>query len=336
MEAVERAAEKILAADYLLVAVGAGFSADSGLPVYKNVADVVPYVEMGVDYQDLCDPYWVHEDLGIFLGFWGDSVNLYRDSTPHAGYDILKQWRQRMLSRAGRDSPPSPPVLVDPFYVYTSNVDSHCTRVFGPSHVYELHGNTEMWQCAGKTERATPCAPRTWPLPDKFRFHVNKASMVAQDTEKHKFLRCPRCKGPARPNVLMFRDKKWIQNVTDAERYSAWKDLMLRVLQGNPRKRLVVLEIGCGSRVKTVRRHCETLVHAVNEGMRHQATLIRINPDLEGDVLHWDEGSPAIVRIEATGLSVLVAMDRIITKEEATVEVPVRPTKRQKGAWRGV
>jgi len=35
-----RAARLVLSADFLLVAAGAGFSADSGLKVYKDIADV--------------------------------------------------------------------------------------------------------------------------------------------------------------------------------------------------------------------------------------------------------------------------------------------------------
>ncbi|RHY90055.1 hypothetical protein DYB37_002284 [Aphanomyces astaci] len=162
MAAVASAAEKILRADILLVAVGAGFSgtivskchgfelaflvADSGLPVYKDIADVLAYHQLGVDYQDLCDPYWIYDDMSIFLGFWGESFNQYRNTTPHAGYDILKRWKQRLTCQLIKDklannNPTN--TTTSPFFVFTSNVDSHCTRVFAKNEVYDVHGNTD-------------------------------------------------------------------------------------------------------------------------------------------------------------------------------------------------
>ena len=56
-------------ADYLLINAGAGFSADSGLPVYNDIADVPAYHEMGVSYADLCDPVWIEKDAHVFFGF---------------------------------------------------------------------------------------------------------------------------------------------------------------------------------------------------------------------------------------------------------------------------
>ena len=46
-EMTARAACAINAADVLLLATGAGWSADSGLAVYKDVADVAAYHERG-------------------------------------------------------------------------------------------------------------------------------------------------------------------------------------------------------------------------------------------------------------------------------------------------
>ena len=70
-----KAAREIFSADFLIVAAGAGFSADSGLPVYKDIADVAAYHRMGVTYADLCDPVWQRKDAEIFFGFWGSCFN---------------------------------------------------------------------------------------------------------------------------------------------------------------------------------------------------------------------------------------------------------------------
>ncbi|RHX97522.1 hypothetical protein DYB25_002288 [Aphanomyces astaci] len=153
MAAVASAAEKILRADILLVAVGAGFSGTivcrnvMGLNLpFLDIADVLAYHQLGVDYQDLCDPYWIYDDMSIFLGFWGESFNQYRNTTPHAGYDILKRWKQRLTCQLIKDklannNPTN--TTTSPFFVFTSNVDSHCTRVFAKNEVYDVHGNTD-------------------------------------------------------------------------------------------------------------------------------------------------------------------------------------------------
>jgi len=87
-----RAAELLLNADYVLIAAGAGFSADSGLPVYKDIANVEAYKRMNVTYADLCTPDWLQRDPEVFFGFWGSCYNDYMETDPHRGYQICKDW----------------------------------------------------------------------------------------------------------------------------------------------------------------------------------------------------------------------------------------------------
>jgi hypothetical protein len=74
---------------------------------------------------------------------------------------------------------------------------------------------------------------------------------------------CLRCGGLARPNILMFGDWDWRSQRSDdqALRYADW----LRRVRDS---RLVVIELGAGPAVPTVRRECE----------RRGGRLIRINP----------------------------------------------------------
>jgi len=55
-----------LRADFVLIAAGAGFSADSGLPVYNGIADIPAYNQMGVSYADLCQPIWARRDPEVY------------------------------------------------------------------------------------------------------------------------------------------------------------------------------------------------------------------------------------------------------------------------------
>lgn len=55
-QSIMRAAAAIAHADVLVLLTGAGWSADSGLAVYKDVANVAAYREREVGYAELCDP----------------------------------------------------------------------------------------------------------------------------------------------------------------------------------------------------------------------------------------------------------------------------------------
>eukprot|EP00939_MAST-03C_sp_MAST-3C-sp1_P001645 g1645.t1 len=183
------AARRIRNATYLLVTAGAGFSADSGLPVYKDIADVEAYRKMGLDYSDLCEPSWIDRDPGIFYGFWGHCVDTYRKTAPHEGYRIVKKWRDIFFSKS-EYSPTNcsdnksvvvpnnetatvadevedcdekrPQESGQRFFVYTSNVDNHFVRAgYDARELYEIHGSVEEWQCS--TPKACHAASLTSP-----------------------------------------------------------------------------------------------------------------------------------------------------------------------------
>ncbi|DAZ94839.1 TPA: hypothetical protein N0F65_012528 [Lagenidium giganteum] len=323
----------IARADFLLVAAGAGFSADSGLPVYNDIANVAAYQEQGLEYQDLCDPYWLEEDPELFLGFWGGCLNMYRDATHHDGYKILQRWKQRMSANAAVVSAfqqefqtlahqgalptdvHSHDVSSDPFFVYTSNVDAHFLRDFAQKEVYEIHGNVEAWQCATPAEsKRRPCEG-VWRVPSIFRFDIDSTSLRARDGANNRaFPRCRQCSAIARPNVLMFHDKQWIANVHDERRYVAWEAVMEYMLSKNPALQVVVLEIGCGTRVPSVRKETEMVVADIFEkcGHRSQAHLVRINPDAlscEDETLLVND---LFVPIQSGGLAALKQIDELI------------------------
>jgi len=116
----------------VLLATGAGFSADSGLAVvqitlqshpthshiiqYKDIANVPAYQNAGLDYADICVPDWLHHHPQLFYGFWGGCFNGdilfffvlcghfcedYRNATPHRGYDIIRGWRDKFFNKEG-------------------------------------------------------------------------------------------------------------------------------------------------------------------------------------------------------------------------------------------
>ena len=195
----------MLKADVLVVVTGAGFSADSGLAVYADVARVPAYLKLGVTYQDLCQPHWLSQAPSLFYGFWGQCFNDYRDTKPHPGYQIIAKWRddknnrnkvvakqirERIEKEQKEDEDEEemqlPPFMKNPpyevkgkpagaFFSFTSNVDAHWFDVCEAQEIHECHGNVELWQCADPYN----CQSGIWRAPFQHRFMIDQESMEA-------------------------------------------------------------------------------------------------------------------------------------------------------------
>src|SRR5579859_5594906 len=92
------AAKAIESADALLIAAGAGMGVDSGLPDFRGPEGFwkayPPF--KGKQFSDLSTPHWFHTDPALAWGFFGHRMNLYRSAVPHAGFQILRRWADRM------------------------------------------------------------------------------------------------------------------------------------------------------------------------------------------------------------------------------------------------
>lgn len=238
---LDEAAGLIQSADAVLVCAGAGMGVDSGLPDFRGDDGFwrayPPYARLGLRFVELADPVHFADDPELAWGFYGHRLALYRDAKPHNGFTILQGWSPNLR-------------------VFTSNVDGQFQRAgFAEGHVAEVHGSIHFLQCQG------PCGDATWPAGD-LTIMIDEGTMRATGP----LPRCPDCETVARPNILMFGDYHWVpgrsQRILDT--VTAWR----RAQAG---KSLVVLEIGAGTAVPTVRRMAE--LASAGSG-----ALIRINP----------------------------------------------------------
>jgi NAD-dependent SIR2 family protein deacetylase len=244
-DGLDRIAVAIEEADALLIGAGAGMGVDSGLPDFRGTQgfwnSYPPYAKLGLDFVSLANPRWFATDPALAWGFYGHRMHLYRDTAPHAGYSILRQWAERM--RLGS-------------FVFTSNVDGHFAHAGIDSHrIVEVHGSLEWMQCTKS------CGG---PL---FSSGLCQVAIIAATFRAVDPLPvCPRCGALARPNVLMFGDWGWDQSRTGEQmgRLAAW-------MEGLGDARLVVIECGAGRAVPTVRHFCE------NASRRTRSLLVRIN-----------------------------------------------------------
>jgi NAD-dependent SIR2 family protein deacetylase len=241
---LERAARLIEQADALVVAAGAGMGVDSGLPDFRGQQGFwQAYPALGqarIDFTQIASPQAFAASPALAWGFYGHRLALYRDTVPHAGYALLRQWGEHMPHGCA---------------VFTSNVDGQFQKAgFAPRLVHECHGSIHHMQCMRS------CTDQIWSARD---------FMPDVDTD-HCLLRhapptCPHCGGLARPNILMFGDWGW-QAHRERQQAAALQKWLAQA------QRPVVIELGAGTAVPSVRHFSQQMLTA------HGARLIRINP----------------------------------------------------------
>jgi len=201
--------------------------------------------------------------------------------------------------------------------VVTSNVDAHTQKSgFKKTEVYQIHGNTEIWQCQ------KPCQKMIWKAPDDFLFDVDRKNMLSSCPLKFHELDAasrklnngfasgypvcinPNCDALARPAILMFGDLLWVADTIESDIYSIWADTACKLIKNN--QKLVILEIGCGNRIPSIRFKTECYLQ--DPELAPNITLIRINPDFPF------EDNPKIkdrvIPIMAKGLPALQTIDK--------------------------
>lgn len=243
---LERAAAAIADAEAMMIGAGAGMGVDSGLPDFRGDEgfwkNYPPFKKRGLNFYDLANPRWFHDDPELAWGFYGHRLHLYRNTTPHRGFDLLLEW--------SRDLDEAP-------FVFTSNVDGHFQRAgFSTDGVLECHGTILWLQCA------EPCCDRIWSA-DDLEIEIDEETFRATAPLPE----CRNCGGMARPNVLMFGDMRWV-----ADRTRRQKNRFQRWLETMRNRNIVVIESGAGTAVPTVRMRCEQVASRLG------GTLIRINP----------------------------------------------------------
>ena len=213
---------------------------DSGLPDFRGSQGFWrAYPALGrqrLAFEDIANPAMFRADLGLAWGFYGHRLNLYRRTVPHGGFELLRK------IAAG---------LPEGGLVFTSNVDGQFQKAgFDEGRVTECHGSIHQLQCL------EDCRGKIWPAAG-FEPRVDEEACRLESPAP----RCPHCGAPARPAILMFGDGYWNGQRSEAQR--AQLDAWLRRV-----KKPVVIELGAGTAIPTVRWFGETL----------GCPLVRINP----------------------------------------------------------
>ncbi len=245
---IQKAKELVKEANALIICAGAGMGVDSGLPDFRGNEGFwkayPPMKNLGISFSQMANPDWFERKPDLAWGFYGHRLNLYRETKPHSGFTSLLDYAKKLANN---------------YFVFTSNVDGQFQNAgFDKEKIYEIHGSIHNLQCT------TPCNNDIWPV-GKALIEVDKTSFLA----KGEIPMCEKCGLLARPNILMFGDWGWIDNISNQQsrRLNNWLNQ-----QDNSKLKLLIIEIGAGKAVPSVRMFSERIVR------NHNASLIRLNP----------------------------------------------------------
>lgn len=268
-KAIAEAKQHIENSDALLITAGAGMGVDSGLPDFRGAEGfwrAYPKVrELGLHFEEMANPQWFAKDPQLAWAFYGHRLHLYRETTPHRGFEILHRWGESKTHGV---------------FVFTSNVDGQFQKAgFPEDRIMECHGSIHHLQCTDN------CQGKIWSAND-VTIEISEDFRAQEPLPK-----CPHCGALARPNILMFGDWNWESRRTDAQsqRLQQW----LAHLEER-QATLAVVELGAGTAVPTVRMTSEDIC-------RHfDIPLIRINPaESHGAQIAIDLGAlEALVKME--------------------------------------
>jgi len=150
--------------------------------------------------------------------------------------------------------------------------------------------------------------------------------------------KCGQCGGAARPSILQFGDYKWEDSPLQDDRYNAWTEAVcleaaarksrptaeVRTLDDESPLKVVVLEVGAGNRVPTVRYTSEATAFRMAQAGA-DVSVVRVNPLIpHADHDYFDEdgcslalygdgvGSLEMISILEKGLKAIEAIDHAI------------------------
>jgi NAD-dependent SIR2 family protein deacetylase len=235
-ENIRTAARWVAEADGLLITAGAGMGVDSGLPDFRGRNGFwqayPPLERLNLDFESIANGEAMRRLPRTCWGFYGHRLALYRRTEPHEGFHILRRWAEGMAHGA---------------FVFTSNVDGQFQKAgYDEERIVECHGSIHHLQCTR----------HIWPA-DDFQPEVDMATCKL----KNDLPQCPYCHETARPNVLMFNDYGWLDRRTALQQIRL-DDWLART------QRRVIVEMGAGKAIATVRRFSE----------RTGPRVVRINP----------------------------------------------------------
>jgi NAD-dependent SIR2 family protein deacetylase len=250
--AMMSAAQAIKQADAVLIVAGAGMSCDSGLPDYRGAKG---FYKMGG--KDIAmDAVNFHPDRGgdffLSMGFISTMISEFREKSPHEGYHVLHR-----IARSKHESQSSNSSIQNHF-VLTSNIDAYFLRTgFHENALYESHGSCNLLQCTKGGSWDDSCDSGIWHWPTGDFSHIVGTDLRVTPETRSLLPRCPKCNSFARPHISHSTD--YPEDVVPTRKQQQ-EEALLNWLRGMKNKSLVVIEVGCGESIHSLRVETEIIV----------------------------------------------------------------------------
>jgi NAD-dependent SIR2 family protein deacetylase len=198
----------------VLFLTSAGMSADSNIPTFRDKdgywENFPPFKEKNLEAQDLASPWAFNNVLHHAWAFYEWRRRNAHKNMPHEGYEIINRWMKDKFDDA---------------FVHTTNTDGYHLRSGCPrDKVKEVHGSMWRLQCLGV------CSNDFWDETSPTLCKLNSETMTAS-----RYPTCPRCRGTARPHILMFGDGEYVGHPEQDQNFQnfAQKEVDLVLLVGS-------------------------------------------------------------------------------------------------------
>jgi NAD-dependent deacetylase len=165
----------------ITVLTGAGVSAESGIPTFRGPEGFWTVGSTEYRPEEMATREMFCKDPDEVWRWYLYRLGICRSAAPNPGHLALAAMER---------------LLPDRYTLITQNVDGlHLRAGSAPATTYQIHGNIEYMRCAAD------CTADVYPLPGAVKTKARNEPLRQQDRA---LLRCPTCKGPARPHVLWF------------------------------------------------------------------------------------------------------------------------------------
>ncbi|KAJ7443878.1 Appr-1-p processing enzyme family protein [Mycena galericulata] len=253
-------------ADTIMIRAGAGLSADAVHAEFGFGLDYTSQVVFSTLYPGLVKSTKMRRLYDTFGHDFPDDNTAWAFRFLHAhtilnwGLTPVYEALHKLVSTVPKD-----------YFVITSNADRlFFQSSFDPAHIYTPQGGYALLQCMA------PCAPDAYfpiqPYLDRALPHLDRVAVrFPDDAHFHKELRprCPKCGGDMFLNV---RAADWFLETPQAGERAAYERFVGACVQ--ERRRVVLLELGCGFNTPSVIRWPGERM-ALRGGGR--VTLVRVN-----------------------------------------------------------
>uniref|UniRef100_A0A6A7G102 NAD-dependent protein deacetylase n=1 Tax=Hirondellea gigas TaxID=1518452 RepID=A0A6A7G102_9CRUS len=331
---IAKAAHLLKSASSLLVIAGAGMCVDSGLPDYRSPNgfwnDYKPIRKLGISLTEMSESDWFRTNINLAWGFYAHRIKMYSATKPHNGFQIIKNLADHLPLG---------------HFVFTSNIDSQFQAAgFPEDRIFESHGSLQFTQCRSNCSNAKILRnklqlrfnPNSFELlnPENIDkceicgdFRRPNVSFFSDSDQTYNSKRIEKQKSRLITwlySLIGFRKEDCSKSTNDCEEtiYSNSQSIKLSSLASNaaptsPSQKpathspsLVVLEIGCGVSLHSLRCESDELLRKFSEipsqrRLVDSIDLIRINP------LNWTvpKGETNV----GIGLGALEALQKIQT-----------------------